>query len=50
MIGSVLLVVSVVLGRHWATWTTAGVAAVFLALWYAVPLTARWRGRGVHPD
>jgi O-antigen/teichoic acid export membrane protein len=45
VIGSVLLVVSVVLGQTWATWTTAGVAAAFLVVWYALPLTHRLRGR-----
>jgi O-antigen/teichoic acid export membrane protein len=45
VIGSVLLVVSVVLGQTWATWTTAGVAVVFLVVWYALPLSHRLRGR-----
>ena len=44
MIGAVLLVVSVVLGQTWATWITAGVAIVFVVVWYAIPLGYRMRG------
>ena len=50
MIGAVLLVVSVVLGLTWAMWTTAGVAVVFLVVWYAIPLSQRWRGNAGGPD
>jgi len=48
MVGSVLLVVSVVLGQTWATWITATVAVVFLLVWYVVPLVHRWRGHRQH--
>lgn len=48
MVGSVLLVVSVVLGQTWATWITAAVAVVFLLVWYVVPLVHRWRGHRQH--
>ena len=44
MVGAVLLAVSVVLGSTWATWTSAGVAVVFVVVWYVVPLVHRWRG------
>ena len=44
MIGAVLLVVSVVLGQTWAAWITAGVAIVFVVVWYAIPLAHRLRG------
>jgi O-antigen/teichoic acid export membrane protein len=46
MVGAVLLVVSVVLGPTWAAWTTTGVAAAFLWVWYGLPLLQRRRG---HP-
>ncbi len=36
-----LLVVSVVLGRTWAGWTTVGVLITFLVVWYAIPLISR---------
>jgi hypothetical protein len=45
MIGSVLLVVSVVLGPVWATWATTGVAIVFVVVWYVLPLVQRFRGK-----
>ncbi len=44
MVGAVLLAVSVVLGSTWATWTSAGVAVVFVVVWYVFPLVHRWRG------
>jgi len=44
MVGAVLLAVSVVLGSSWATWTSAGVAVVFVVVWYVFPLVHRWRG------
>lgn len=49
MCGAVLLVVSVVLGRTWAMWTTAGVAAAFIVVWYAVPVARRRRGQRISP-
>lgn len=48
MVGSVLLVVSVVLGSTWAGWITAIVAVVFIVVWYVLPLVHRWRGHHVH--
>ena len=44
VVGVVLLITDVLYGRSAAIAYTAGVAAVFLALWYVIPLILRLRG------
>ena len=43
MIGAVLLVVDVLVSRAWALTMVGSLAAVFIALWLIVPVTARIR-------
>jgi hypothetical protein len=44
MCGAMFLVVTVVLGRTWATWVAAGLFLAFVVVWYAIPLIHRQRG------
>ncbi|MEY8043548.1 DUF6328 family protein [Saccharopolyspora cebuensis] len=44
MTGTVLLIVMVVLGSGWITFTIgSAIGFVFLLLWFAMPLRIRWR-------
>lgn len=50
VVGAVLLILEVVLGRDPAIWISVGVATFFVLLWLVVPLVSRTRGESPGHD